>query len=87
MQKGLRVFLRLARTADVIVENFRPGVMEKWGLGPDTLLQRNPRLVMLRVTGTAMPTSTSARLDRWSASRSTVSSPSMSCASRRSNCA
>jgi crotonobetainyl-CoA:carnitine CoA-transferase CaiB-like acyl-CoA transferase len=33
------------------VENFRPGVLEKWGLGPDVLLDINPRLVMLRVTG------------------------------------
>jgi hypothetical protein len=33
------------------VENFRPGVMERWGLGPDRLLEINPRLVMLRVTG------------------------------------
>ena len=37
--------------ADVLIENFRPGVPEKWGLGPDVLLERNPRLVMLRVTG------------------------------------
>jgi crotonobetainyl-CoA:carnitine CoA-transferase CaiB-like acyl-CoA transferase len=35
----------------VLVENFRPGVMEKWGLGPDELLTVNPRLVLLRTTG------------------------------------
>ena len=35
----------------MLVENFRPGVLEKWGLGPDALLARNPRLVVLRVTG------------------------------------
>ena len=38
-------------TADVLVENFRPGTLERLGLGPDVLLARNPRLVVLRVTG------------------------------------
>jgi formyl-CoA transferase len=42
---------RLAAEADVLIENFRPGAMEGWGLGPDALLERNPRLVMLRVSG------------------------------------
>ena len=42
---------RLADEADVLIENFRPGAMEGWGLGPDALLARNPRLVMLRVSG------------------------------------
>ncbi|TWO67896.1 CoA transferase [Caenimonas sedimenti] len=42
---------RLAGEADVLIENFRPGAMEGWGLGPDTLLARNPRLIMLRVSG------------------------------------
>jgi crotonobetainyl-CoA:carnitine CoA-transferase CaiB-like acyl-CoA transferase len=49
--KGQDLLRRLVATADVLVENFRPGVMEKWGLGPDQLLDINPRLVMLRVTG------------------------------------
>jgi len=44
-------FLRLCDGADVLVENFRPGVFERLGLGPDVLLARNPRLVMTRVTG------------------------------------
>ena len=35
----------------MLIENFRPGVMEKWGLGPERLLEINPELVMLRVTG------------------------------------
>ena len=48
---GAAVLKRLARTADVIVENFRPGTFEKWGLGPDVLLGAHPRLVMLRMTG------------------------------------
>lgn len=42
---------RLAAEADVLVENFRPGAMEGWGLGPDALLALNPRLVMLRISG------------------------------------
>ncbi len=41
----------LAAEADVLIENFRPGAMEGWGLGPDALLARNPRLVMLRISG------------------------------------
>jgi crotonobetainyl-CoA:carnitine CoA-transferase CaiB-like acyl-CoA transferase len=49
--EGQEILRRLARDADVLVENFRPGVMEKWGLGPDRLLADNPRLVMLRTTG------------------------------------
>lgn len=42
---------RLAGEADVLIENFRPGAMEGWGLGPQTLLALNPRLVMLRISG------------------------------------
>ena len=42
---------RLAAESDVLIENFRPGAMEGWGLGPDVLLAANPRLVMLRVSG------------------------------------
>ena len=49
--EGQELLRELAADADVLVENFRPGVLEKWGLGPDVLLERNPRLVMLRVTG------------------------------------
>lgn len=48
---GAEVLLRLLAEADVVVENFRPGTMERWGLGPEVLLERNPRLVMARVTG------------------------------------
>lgn len=42
---------QLAAEADVLIENFRPGAMESWGLGPDQLLALNPRLVMLRISG------------------------------------
>ncbi len=42
---------QLAADCDVLIENFRPGAMEGWGLGPDVLLAANPRLVVLRVSG------------------------------------
>jgi crotonobetainyl-CoA:carnitine CoA-transferase CaiB-like acyl-CoA transferase len=48
---GRDILLRLAADSDVMVENFRPGVLESWGLGPDELLGRNPGLVLLRTTG------------------------------------
>jgi crotonobetainyl-CoA:carnitine CoA-transferase CaiB-like acyl-CoA transferase len=49
--EGQDILRRLALEADVLIENFRPGVLEGWNLGPDELLATNPRLVMLRVTG------------------------------------
>jgi crotonobetainyl-CoA:carnitine CoA-transferase CaiB-like acyl-CoA transferase len=49
--EGREIMERLVADADVLIENFRPGVMEKWGLGPERLLEINPNLVMLRVTG------------------------------------
>ncbi|MFJ9419466.1 CaiB/BaiF CoA transferase family protein [Streptomyces sp. NPDC101227] len=48
---GRDVLLRLAADADVIIENFRPGTLEKWGLGWPELSAANPRLVLARVTG------------------------------------
>jgi crotonobetainyl-CoA:carnitine CoA-transferase CaiB-like acyl-CoA transferase len=47
---GAEALLRLVERSDVLVENFRPGTLERWGLGPDRLLERNPRLVIARVT-------------------------------------
>jgi crotonobetainyl-CoA:carnitine CoA-transferase CaiB-like acyl-CoA transferase len=49
--KGREILEELVIDADVLIENFRPGVMEKWGVGPERLLEINPELVMLRVTG------------------------------------
>ncbi|MFP5071897.1 CaiB/BaiF CoA transferase family protein [Pseudonocardia nantongensis] len=49
--RGRELFLDLAADADVVIENFRPGTLERWGLGPEELLARNPRLVLARVTG------------------------------------
>lgn len=45
------VLLKLIDTADVFIENFRPGTLEKMGLAPETLLERNPRLVVVRISG------------------------------------
>ncbi len=49
--EGQELLLQLAEAADVLIENFRPGVMERWHLGYDRLSERNPGLVMLRATG------------------------------------
>lgn len=49
--EGVETLLNLIETADLLVEGMRPGVMEKLGLGPDTCLARNPKLVYGRVTG------------------------------------
>ena len=48
---GAELLKELVADADVLVENFRPGTMERWGLGWDVLSALNPRLVMVRVTG------------------------------------
>ena len=50
-ERGQEIAGELAATADVLVENFRPGTMEKWGLGPDAVHAANPRLVYARVSG------------------------------------
>ncbi len=49
--EGRDVLLRLIETADGMIENFRPGTLQKMGLGPDVLLKRNPRLVLARLSG------------------------------------
>ncbi|MFI9625897.1 CaiB/BaiF CoA transferase family protein [Streptomyces sp. NPDC052042] len=49
--EGQDLFRRLVADADVVIENFRPGTLEKWGLGYDELSRINPGLVLARVTG------------------------------------
>ena len=46
-----RVVLELAKAADILIENFRPGRMEEWGLGPSVLEKVNPRLILVRISG------------------------------------
>src|SRR5262249_21141894 len=50
-RRGREVFLELARQSDVIVENFRPGTLERYDLAPSTLHAGNPRLIVLRSSG------------------------------------
>jgi crotonobetainyl-CoA:carnitine CoA-transferase CaiB-like acyl-CoA transferase len=49
--QGCKLAKQLIDTADVVVENFRPGVMEKWGLGPEEFRTTNPKLVYARISG------------------------------------
>ena len=49
--RGAEVFKRLVKDVDVVIENFRPGTLERWGIGYETLREVNPRLILLRVTG------------------------------------
>lgn len=49
--EGAAVFRRLADTSDVLVDNNRPGALEKWGFAPDTLRETNPGLVVVRISG------------------------------------
>lgn len=48
---GAAILRRLVATCDVLIENFRPGTMEKWGLGWEALEKENPKLVMVRISG------------------------------------
>ena len=50
-EKGRELVLQLFDSADVVVENFRPGAMESWGLGPDVAKKRNPGLIYARISG------------------------------------
>lgn len=49
--EGQQVVRDLVATSDILIENFRPGTLEKWNLGPEELHKINPKLVMVRVTG------------------------------------
>ena len=50
-ERGRELAGKLIETADVVVENFRPGMMEKWGLGPEQVKEKNPGLVYARISG------------------------------------
>jgi formyl-CoA transferase len=49
--EGQGIVRQLALEADVLIENFRPGAMESWGLAPDDLIAQNPKLIVLRISG------------------------------------
>lgn len=72
---GAEVLRRLAATADVLVENFRPGTLEKWGLGPDTLHELNPGLVLVRLTGVGQESPYARRPDFGTLAGSFVQQP------------
>ncbi|MDR7304069.1 CaiB/BaiF CoA transferase family protein [Haloactinomyces albus] len=50
-EQGRTIALDLARHCDVVVENFRPGTLERWGLGPEELTAANPDIVLVRISG------------------------------------
>ena len=50
-KEGQDIVRELIKTADVLIENFRPGTLESWGMGPEELLNINPRLIVLRISG------------------------------------
>ncbi len=50
-KEGQHLLQKLIKTADVFVENFRPGTMEKWGLGPEDVKKENPGLIYARISG------------------------------------
>jgi formyl-CoA transferase len=50
-EDGQRLVRELAAVSDILIENFRPGTLERWGMGPDTLAAANPRLILIRVSG------------------------------------
>jgi formyl-CoA transferase len=50
-EQGQEIIRELVRDADIVLENFRPGTMERWGLGYDVLSEINPRIIMVRVSG------------------------------------
>ena len=51
LHEGAKILKQLVEKVDVMVENFQPGTLEKWGLGWDTLKEINPKLVMVRISG------------------------------------
>jgi crotonobetainyl-CoA:carnitine CoA-transferase CaiB-like acyl-CoA transferase len=51
MPEGRDLFKRLVRSADVVIENYRPGTFERWGLGYEVLSALNPKLILVRVSG------------------------------------
>ncbi len=50
-KEGQDIVRELIKNADVLIENFRPGTLESWGMGPEDLLKINPRLIVLRISG------------------------------------
>jgi formyl-CoA transferase len=76
LESGRRSARRLIATADVVIENFRPGTLERWDMSYERLAQDNPRVILARVSGfgqTGLDTGPSAR--RWEASATSPAIP------------
>lgn len=50
-ERGRAAILELAKASDIVIENFRPGTLERWGIGPDELTAVNPDIVLVRISG------------------------------------
>ncbi|CAO3610548.1 unnamed protein product [Mucor hiemalis] len=50
-EEGRKIIKKLAENSDVLIENFKPGTMEKWGLGPEDIYPANPKLIYTRISG------------------------------------
>lgn len=61
--EAIQILLEMASQVDVILDPFRPGIMEKLGLGPDVLLKKNPGLIYARLSGFGQDGSRSAGHD------------------------
>ena len=70
--EGRDILLKLAETADVLVENFVPGTLERMGIGPEVLMARNPSLVIARVSGWGQTGPYGAEAGLWQPDRSDV---------------
>ncbi|KJS80687.1 MAG: CoA-transferase [Peptococcaceae bacterium BICA1-8] len=51
VDKGKEIFLDLLKTTDIVIENFRPGIIEKWGIGYDVMKKVNPKIILVRISG------------------------------------
>ncbi|MDW7674360.1 MAG: CaiB/BaiF CoA-transferase family protein [Bacillota bacterium] len=51
VNKGKEIFLELLKTADIVIENFRPGIIEKWGIGYEVMKAVNPKVILVRISG------------------------------------
>jgi crotonobetainyl-CoA:carnitine CoA-transferase CaiB-like acyl-CoA transferase len=50
-ERGRELLMRIVEQTDIIIENFRPGTLERWGMGPAELLERNPSVIVTRISG------------------------------------
>ncbi|MFZ5946191.1 MAG: CaiB/BaiF CoA transferase family protein [Bacillota bacterium] len=51
VKRGKEIFLSLLKTTDIVIENFRPGIIEKWGIGYEEMKRVNPKIILVRISG------------------------------------